>query len=69
MRDVGRLLIIAGVVLLVAGLLFTAFPRLGLGRLPGDIVYRKGNFTFYFPLMTSIILSIVLTMIFWLFRR
>jgi len=43
--------------------------RLGLGRLPGDIVYRRGNFSFYFPLMTSILLSIVISLILWLFRR
>ncbi len=69
MRDLGRILIIAGIVLLVAGIAFTALPRLGLGRLPGDFAFRRGNFTFYFPLMTSILLSIALTVIFWLFRR
>jgi len=47
----------------------TAAGRLGLGKLPGDIVYRRGNFSFYFPLMTSILLSVVLSLLLWLFRR
>ncbi|HKO00509.1 MAG: DUF2905 domain-containing protein [Acidobacteria bacterium] len=68
-RDLGRLLILLGGVLLLAGIALTAFGRLGLGRLPGDIVYRRGNFSFYFPLMTSILLSIVLSLLLWLFRR
>ena len=68
-RDVGRLLMVLGGVLLLAGLALTAFGRLGLGRLPGDLVYRRGNFTFYFPIVTSILLSIVLSLLLWLFRR
>jgi len=56
-------------VLLLAGIALTAFGRLGLGRLPGDFVYRRGNFSFYFPLMTSILLSIALSLLLWLFRR
>lgn len=64
------MLIVAGLVLLVAGLLITAGSRyLGLGRLPGDFVVRKNNFTFYFPLATSILLSILLTLILWIFGR
>jgi len=69
MRDLGRLLILFGAILLVAGLVLTAAGRLGLGKLPGDIVYRRGNFSFYFPLMTSILLSIILSLLLWLFRR
>lgn len=69
MRDMARLLIIAGIVLVVLGVLFSVFGRLGLGRLPGDLVYRKGNVTVYFPLMTSILLSLLLSGILWLFRR
>jgi len=69
MRDLGRLLILFGAILLVAGLLLTVAGRLGLGKLPGDIVYRRGNVSFYFPLMTSILLSIVLSLLFWLVRR
>ena len=60
---------VLGGVLLLAGLALTAFGRLGLGRLPGDLVYRRGNFTFYFPVVTSILLSIVLSLLLWLFRR
>lgn len=65
MKDLGKLLIIAGLVIAAAGVALTA----GLGRLPGDIVIRRGNFSFFFPVMTSIILSIVLTLILWFFRR
>ena len=69
MRDLGRFLIIAGAVLLLTGIALSAAGRLGLGRLPGDLVYRRGTFTFYFPLMTSILLSVILSLMFWLFRR
>jgi hypothetical protein len=60
---------LVGGVLLLAGIALTAFGGLGLGRLPGDFVYRRGNFTFYFPIVTSILLSIVLSLLLWLFRR
>lgn len=69
LRDIGRLLIIGGIALIVVGIAITALGRLGMGRLPGDFVLRRGNATFYFPLMTSILLSIALTLLFWLFRR
>ena len=70
MADIGRALLILGAVLLVVGLLFTVGSRIpGVGRLPGDIVYRKGNFTFYFPLVTSLLLSLVLTAVLNLFFR
>ena len=66
----GRVLMIAGAVLFVAGLLLSLAPRVPwLGRLPGDVVYRRGNFTFYFPLVTSILLSVILTLVLRLFRR
>ena len=68
--DLGRVLVVLGVVLLVLGLILMAAGRLPLvGRLPGDIVYRRGNFTFYFPIVTSILLSLILTLLFTLFRR
>ena len=67
--DIRRILIVAGIVLLVAGLLWPLITRLGLGRLPGDIVIERQNVRFYFPLVTSILVSIVLTALFWLFRR
>lgn len=58
-----------GGLLVVAGLLLTAFGRLGLGKLPGDFVIRRGNFTMYFPLMTSILVSLLLSLLFWALRR
>jgi hypothetical protein len=63
----GRLLIIVGLLIAGAGLLITL--GLPIGRLPGDITIRRGNFTFYFPLATSIVASIVLTLLFMLFTR
>jgi hypothetical protein len=66
----GRQLLIAGAVLLGLGLVFTVVEKVpGLGRLPGDIVWRRGNVTFYFPLATCVIVSLVLTLLFRLFRR
>jgi hypothetical protein len=68
--SLGRMLMLLGGVLFVVGLLLSFAPRVSwLGRLPGDIVYRRGNFTFYFPLLTSILLSLLLTLLLSLFRR
>ena len=67
--NVSRILIIAGVILLLAGLAWPLLVRLGLGRLPGDIMVERGNFRFYFPLVTSLVVSVFLTLLFWLFRR
>ena len=68
--DIGRALIVAGVVLIVLGLLLGVAGRVPwIGRLPGDLVIRSGNFTLYFPLATSILLSLVLTLLFSLWRR
>ena len=64
-----RVLIIAGVILLAAGLLWPYVAKLGLGHLPGDIVLKRGNTTFYFPIVTSIILSVVLSAVLWLIGR
>jgi hypothetical protein len=64
-----RFLIIAGLILLAAGLLWPLIGRLGLGRLPGDLVFTRGNATFYFPIVTSLILSLVLSALLWLFGR
>jgi Protein of unknown function (DUF2905) len=70
MADIGRTLVVLGAVLLVVGLILTFGARIpGLGRLPGDIVYRKGNVTFYFPLVTSLLLSLLLTAALAFFRR
>lgn len=65
----GRTLIVAGAVLVVAGLLVNVLGGRFPGRLPGDIVIRKNNFAFYFPIATSILLSLVVTLVLWLFRR
>jgi hypothetical protein len=67
--NVSRILIVAGVILLLAGLAWPLLARLGLGRLPGDIMLERGNFRFYFPLATSLVISLFLTLLFWLFRR
>jgi hypothetical protein len=64
-----RVLIILGLVILVAGLLWPFLSRLGLGRLPGDIIIERGNTTFYFPLVTCLILSLLVSAVFWLFGR
>ena len=70
MRDLGKLLLIVGIVTTLLGLLFWSglAPR-WLGRLPGDIRVERGNSTFYFPIVTCIIISIVLSLIFSIFRR
>jgi hypothetical protein len=67
--DIRRILIVAGIVLLAAGLLWPLLSRLGIGRLPGDIVVERENVRFYFPIVTSIVISVVLSLLFWLFRR
>ncbi len=62
---IAALLAVAGALLLVA----ERFPGLRIGRLPGDIRIERGNFRFYFPLATSIVVSVVLTLLLWLFSR
>ena len=71
MGDVGRALALIGGVLLVIGLVLILAGRINLpiGRLPGDIVVRGKNTTFYFPLMTSIVLSVILTLVLWVVNR
>jgi len=64
-----RVLIILGVVLIVAGLIWQFGPKLPFGKLPGDISFKKGNFSFYFPLVTCLIISAVLTFIFNIFKK
>jgi hypothetical protein len=63
------LLIVLGAILLVAGIAWPLITRLGLGRLPGDIVVERGNFRFYFPIVTSLLISAIITLVAWLFRR
>jgi uncharacterized protein HemY len=64
-----RLLILSGVALLVAGIAWPLLSRIGLGRLPGDIAIGRGNTSFYFPIVTCVIVSIVLSALMWLFNR
>jgi len=64
-----RILIIIGALILLTGLFWPWIARLGLGRLPGDILIQREGFTFYFPITTMILLSVLLTVIIWLFRR
>lgn len=68
---VGRLLIVLGVVLIVIGALISILPRLPIpiGKLPGDLVFRGKNWVFYLPLGTSLLLSLLLTLFFWLIAR
>ena len=71
MGDLGRILIFIGGLLLVFGiiLVFGAKLNLPIGRLPGDIVYRGKNATFYFPLVTSILLSVILSLVLYVVSR
>ena len=70
MRDIGRILVVAGLALAAAGaLLWSGIGRGWLGRLPGDIHYSKGNGSFYFPITTCLLLSLLLSFILWLLRK
>ena len=64
-----RFLIFLGLGILAVGLLWPLLSRFGLGRLPGDVVIQRGNFTFYFPVATCILVSLLLSAVFWLFNR
>ena len=63
-----KILIIIGIIILKIGLLYPYIKKLGLGQLPGDILFKTGNSTFFFPVMTCLIISIILTIIFNLFK-
>lgn len=70
MNEIGKIIVFFGVVLIVLGIVLMITPKIPfLGKLPGDILYKNNGFTFYFPLVTSIILSIILTLIINLFWR
>lgn len=71
MADLGKLLLVVGGVIILVGaaLLLAGRFNLPLGRLPGDIVYRGKNSVFYFPIVTCIVISVVLSLIFWLLGR
>jgi hypothetical protein len=64
-----RALVTIGVIIVIVGLLWPWLQKLGLGRLPGDIVIERGTTRFYFPLMTSVIISVVISLLLWLFFR
>jgi hypothetical protein len=68
--DLGRWLIALGVLLVIVGVVFLLAPKIPwLGKLPGDISFKRGNVSFYFPLGTCILISIILTLLLYLFRR
>lgn len=69
MDGLQKWLVLAGAVLVAVGLAWPWLRRLPLGRLPGDIFIQRENFVFYFPLTTMILISVVLTLLFWIFRR
>jgi len=64
-----RFLIVLGLAILVTGLLWPYLSRIGLGHLPGDIVIKRDNATFYFPLLTCLLLSLLLSLILWVVNR
>jgi hypothetical protein len=70
MSDLGRFLIVIGVILVLVGAVLLVAPKIPwLGKLPGDISFKRGNVSFYFPLGTCILISIILTLILYLFRK
>lgn len=70
MAEFGKILIFFGLILVMAGLIFLFSPKIPwLGELPGDITIKRENFTFYFPLASSLVISVLLTILFSLFRR
>ena len=68
-RTMSRTLIVVGLIIVAMGLLWPWLSRIGLGRLPGDIVIERENFTLYVPIATGILISSVLSIILWLFTR
>jgi Protein of unknown function (DUF2905) len=70
MTDIGKTLIVLGLLIAMIGVILTFVGRVPwLGRLPGDIYVQRGNWSFYFPLATSLVLSVVLSLLFYLFGR
>ena len=67
--DMQRFLIGLGLLILLAGIAWPVLSRLGLGRLPGDIMIQRGGTSFYFPIVTCILLSVILSALMWLFNR
>jgi hypothetical protein len=70
LSELGRTLLIIGLILAAAGMILMFMPRLPfLGKLPGDIIIKKENFSFYFPVTTSVLISLLLMLVSWLFRK
>jgi len=70
MNDVGKYLVLAGLIIAAVGVLvWSGFGKGWLGRLPGDIHYTRPNFSFHFPIVTCLLLSLLLSLIVWLFRK
>jgi hypothetical protein len=70
MNDAGKFLVVAGLLMAVIGaLLWSGFGKGWLGRLPGDIHYARGNFSFHFPILTCLLASASITLLIWLFRK
>ena len=70
MTELGKLLVIVGLLVATVGaLMWSGIGRTWLGRLPGDIHYSRGQFSFYFPVVTCLLISVVLTLLLWLFRK
>ncbi len=70
MNDLGKALIVAGLILTGVGvLIWSGIGKGWLGRLPGDIHYTKGDFSFHFPIVTCLLISLILTVVVWLFRK
>ena len=68
-RNMQRILIILGVIILIVGFLWPWIIKLPIGKLPGDIIIDKPNFKVYIPITSMIIISLLLTLIFWLFKK
>ncbi|AWN75809.1 DUF2905 domain-containing protein [Legionella anisa] len=64
-----KILIITGIILLITGIFWPFIKKIGLGKLPGDIIIQKNNFTFYFPITTCILISLIIMLIFWFFNK
>ena len=69
MSSLQRVLVVVGLAIAAVGLAWPLLAKMGLGRLPGDILIRRGGFTFYAPLATCIVVSVVISLILWLVRR
>ena len=70
MNALGKWLVVVGLLVALAGaLVWSGFGKGWLGRLPGDVHYSRGNFTFYFPIVTCLLASLLLTLLVWLFRK